>query len=66
MSTVPEIERAIAALSPKELEELYAWMDRNFPQPIDAQIQADPEAGRLDARINRALADHKAGDTRLL
>jgi hypothetical protein len=29
MTTVLEIERAISALSPAELDELYAWMDQN-------------------------------------
>lgn len=60
-NTVQQIERAIAELSPRELEELYAWLDRHCPQPIDAQLKADLDAGRMDDRINRALADHKAG-----
>jgi hypothetical protein len=66
MGSIQEIERAIAALSPLELQELYAWMDRHCPQPIDEQLQADLQAGRLDARITRALADHKSGSTRSL
>jgi hypothetical protein len=66
MGTVQEIERAIAELSPRELAELYAWMDQNCPQPIDAQLKADLEGGRLDARILRAMDDHKAGNTRPL
>lgn len=66
MSTVQEIERAIAALSQRELEELYMWMDEHCPQPIDAQLQADLAAGRIDARISRVLADHKDGNTRPL
>lgn len=60
-NTVQQIERAIAELSPRELEELYAWLDQHCPQPIDAQLKADLDAGRMDDRINRALADHKAG-----
>ena len=63
MTAVQEIERAIAALSPDELEELYAWLDRHCPQPIDAQLKADLDAGCIDDRIKRALADHKAGQT---
>jgi len=39
MSTVQEIERAIQALKPGELEELYSWLDQYCPQPIDARIQ---------------------------
>jgi hypothetical protein len=66
LNTVQEIERAIEELSARELEELYNWLDRNCPQPIDAQLQADLDAGRLDDRISRALADHKAGRTEAL
>lgn len=64
MNTVLEIERAIGALSPNELDELYTWMDRNCP--IDAQLKTDLDAGRLDDRIARALADHRAGNTQPL
>ncbi len=64
MTTVLEIERAISALSPKELAELYAWMDRN--SPVDVQLKADLDAGRFDERIARALADRGAGNTQPL
>ena len=66
LNMIQEIEDAIRALTPSELEELYAWLDRYCPQPIDAQLKADLEAGRIDDRINRALADHKGGNTQPL
>jgi len=66
MNTVHEIERAIDALTPQQMEELYEWLDQRHPQPIDAQLKADLDAGRIDNRINRALADHKAGNTQPL
>jgi hypothetical protein len=66
LDTVQKIERAIGTLSPRELEELYAWLNLHCPQPIDAQLQADLDAGRIDDRISRAIADHKAGKTQLL
>jgi len=66
LNTVHDIERAIRTLTPSELEQLYAWLDEHCPQPIDAQLKADLEAGHIDDRINRALADHKAGNTRPL
>jgi hypothetical protein len=66
MNTVHEIERAIDALTPQQMEELYEWLDQRHPQPIDAQLKADLDAGRIDDRINRALADHKAGNTQAL
>lgn len=66
MNTVHEIERAIDALTPQQMEELYVWLDQRHPQPIDAQLKADLDAGRIDNRINRALADHKVGNTQPL
>lgn len=64
--TLLEIERAIDALTPEQIEELYLWLDQRYSQHIDAQLKADLEAGRIDERINRALADHKAGRTQPL
>jgi hypothetical protein len=52
MNTVQEIEHAIQALTPPELEELYSWLDQNCPQPIDARLQSDLAAGRLDKEKN--------------
>ena len=66
LDTVQEIERAIDALTPQQVEELSLWLDQHHPQPIDARLKADLEAGRIDDRISRALADHKAGMTQPL
>jgi len=64
VTTVSEIERAISALSPTELDELYAWMDQDCA--IDAQLKSDLDAGRIDECVARALAGHRAGNTRAL
>lgn len=56
INTVQEIERAIRTLTPSELEELSARLDQHCPQAIDARLQADLDAGRIDDRINRAMA----------
>jgi hypothetical protein len=61
LSTVQEIERAIGALKPKELEELYSWLDQNCPQPIDTRVQSDLASGHLDNAIHRALDDENNG-----
>lgn len=66
MNSVKEIERAIGELTPREIEELYVWLDQHFPQPIDARVQSDLEAGRLDTAIQRALDDEKNGRVRPL
>lgn len=60
-SNVQEIERAIDALTPEELEELYRWLDQRHPQSIDTRLPSDLAEGRLDEAIRRALDDEKAG-----
>ena len=45
-------------------------MDLNTVQEnehaIDAQLKADLDAGRIDDRINRALADYRTGNAQPL
>jgi len=48
------------------MEELYVWLDQRHPHPIDVQLRADLDAGRIDDRINRAVADYRAGNTQTL
>jgi hypothetical protein len=64
--TVKQIERAIGALNPREIEELYAWLEQHCPSPIDGRVQSDLAAGRLDSAIHRALDDEKNGRTQPL
>ena len=66
MNTVHEIERAIQSLSPRELEELYAWLDEHLPNAFDTRVQSDLAAGRVDHAIERALSDEKKGRTKSL
>lgn len=63
MSTVQEIEQAIGALTAEQREELLEWVDEQYLQPIDLQLERDLKAGRMDGRIARALADHRSGRT---
>jgi hypothetical protein len=65
-SAIKEIERAIGALTPREIEELYVWLEQHCPPPIDARVQSDLAAGRLDTAIQRALDDEKDGRTQSL
>jgi hypothetical protein len=64
MNTIQEIEQAIQALKPRELEELYAWLDQHCPQPIDTRLPSDLAAGRFDEAISHALEDGKNGRVR--
>jgi len=61
LNTIKEIERAIGALAPREIEELYVWLEQHCPPPIDSRVQSDLAAGRLDTAIQRALDDEKKG-----
>jgi len=61
LTTIKDIERAIRTLTSQEIEELYAWLDEHYPHPMDARVQADLLAGRLDKAISRALDDEKNG-----
>ena len=64
--TIRDIERAIDALPPEELEELYDWLDQRHPRRIDARLLNDLEAGLLDQAIGRALEDDENGEVRPL
>jgi hypothetical protein len=66
LTAIQDIERAIGTLTPREIEELYVWLDEHYPNPIDARLQSDLGVGRLDAAIQRALDDEKGGRTRPL
>ena len=62
ITTLKDIETAISNLTPLEYDELRCWMEQYTPpQPIDLQIKASLEAGRMDERIRRAKADYESG-----
>ena len=66
LNPIKEIKRAIRALTPPEVEELYAWLEQHCPPPIDTRVQSDLAAGRLDTAIQRALDNEKNGRARPL
>jgi hypothetical protein len=59
VSTVQEIETAIAKLTDKELAELRAFI-------WDRDIERDAASGRLDLLANEAIEDFRTGKTRPL
>jgi len=62
MSTLAEIEAAIARLPRKELWELKERLDRCCETDWDAQIEEDARpGGPLDRLAQEALAEFKAG-----
>jgi hypothetical protein len=66
MSTIQEIERAVAELTPEERAEFREWFREFDAVEWDQQFEADVSAGRLDALADEALADLRTGRTRPL
>jgi hypothetical protein len=66
MTTVEDIEKAIAKLKPGEFNRLRAWFEEFQAARFDEKIERDVQAGKLDRAADQALADHrKGGDTSL-
>jgi hypothetical protein len=66
VNTIRDIERAIDALPPEELDQLLDWLDRRHAQRIDARLASDLDAGRMDEAIRRALDKDRNGEARPL
>ena len=66
MSTVEEIAAAIERLSAADVARIRDWLAEYAERLWDEQIERDTRAGRLDALIDRALEEHRAGRTRPL
>jgi hypothetical protein len=64
MTTVDEIERAVAKLPPEELAAFRAWFEQFEAAQFDERIVRDVSAGRLDAIAEDAVAAHRAGRSR--
>jgi len=66
MSTLGEIERAIADLTDDERRRLRQWLDEFEEDAWDGQIEEDVAAGKLDWLAEEGLKEHRAGRTRPL
>jgi hypothetical protein len=66
MSTVEEITAAIERLPADQVARVRAWLAEYAERLWDEQIERDERDGRLDALIDRALEEHRAGRTRPL
>ncbi len=64
MSSVVEIERAIAKLSHQEFVELEKWFAAERNRKWDGQIEADSASGALDFLLNEVDEDIAHGRTR--
>jgi hypothetical protein len=61
MSTVKEIEAAIAQLDPKDVHAVADWVQEYREELWDKKIEVDAKAGKLDPLIEKARAGHRAG-----
>jgi hypothetical protein len=59
--SLPELEAAVAQLSPEELTAFARWFEEYLADAWDRRIDADIRAGRLDEAGRRADADFEAG-----
>ncbi len=66
MSTVEEITAAIEQLSADDVARIRAWLAEFAERLWDEQIERDERVGRLDALIDKAMEEHRAGRTRPL
>ena len=64
MSSVAEIEKAIANLSAQEFVELERWFDTERNRKWDRQIEADSTSGALDFLLKEVEEDVAKGRTR--
>jgi hypothetical protein len=69
MTELEDIEKAIARLSAEDLAKLRAWLEDFEGRVLDEMIERDVKSGK-DGKLGKlaaeALADRKAGRTRLL
>jgi hypothetical protein len=64
MTNLEKLEKQVRGLSPEELRRFRAWFAEFDARAWDEQIEADSKAGKLDALVSEARAEHKAGKTR--
>jgi hypothetical protein len=66
MTTVEEIEKAVAELSSDQLAQFRVWFEEFEAARFDERIERDAKAGRLGRLAEQALLDFRAGRTREL
>ncbi len=66
MTTVKEIEKAIAALPDEKFSIIREWINKVDEMRWDKQIVKDYKAGKLDAMMAKAKEDYKKGKCKQL
>lgn len=63
MSTVLEIEEAVAKLPERDFQTFAAWFDQTRASRVDDAFESAILGGQFDEMAARALRDHQAGKT---
>jgi hypothetical protein len=66
MTTIEDIEKAVADLPPEEFAAFRAWFEAFDAKRFDERIERDAVSGKLDRFAEQAVADHRAGRSRRL
>ena len=66
MTRLDRIEKEIAELSARELEDFRAWFEAFDAKRWDREFERDAESGALDALADKAITEHRAGRSKPL
>jgi hypothetical protein len=66
VSTVEDIEKAVAELPADQLARFRAWFEEFDTARFDQKIEQDAKAGKLDRLAEQALSEFGAGRAREL
>ncbi|HWM31355.1 MAG TPA: hypothetical protein VNO69_06620 [Methyloceanibacter sp.] len=66
MTTVENIKKAVAKLTPEQLAKFRTWFEAYDAQLFDERIERDAKAGKLDKFAEEAIRAHREGLTREL
>jgi hypothetical protein len=64
VSSIEDIEKAVANLPPRDLAIFSAWFEAFEAERFDRQILQDAEAGKLDGLAEAALMEFRKGPAR--
>ena len=66
MTKLEDIEKAVAALAPGELDRFRAWFEEFQAARFDEKIERDAASGKLDRLADVAIDDFRKGRAREL
>lgn len=66
MTTIEDIEKAIAKLPADQLDRFRDWFEQFDAARFDAKIERDAKAGKLDRLADEAREDFRSGRAREL